>query len=1338
VANIVAVTVRANYSTSDAFSKIRLEAAKAGAQAADAFNDAFRVKASASATSTVKDRLDSTGGIGGSDSGLMSRLKSYANTPGGIGILGTGGDTSLISMLKNQIRSAGENGGLSLLGGANASGNQSASDAIKQSVQGSSPGNVTTEDFIKQVMQGSGPSNVTTDDYIKQILEGTKPGNITTDDIIKQVVEGTKPGNFSTTDTIREVINPADVKAVGEEAGQDYGTSFTSRAEDTVKSGGDGVFRDIESDAGSSGSRSGTSFASSFLKALGSIGGGSGSKKGGGGGGNSGSVLALLGGGGEGESAITSALNTGGVAGGALPGITGISGTAATITGLGASLLGALPAIAAVGAGIGAIGGAFVTLDKTNTKFASDLSSLGKTAESVITSAVKPLTGPLESAMTQLGSFARQIGPELGEMFSAATPLVKPLVSAIEGLVSGLLPGLVAIIKAAAPAFGALSSVIGTLGKDVGGMLSDMAPAIKSSSVIFQALGDVVGALFPVIGKLASIFATSLAPVFSTFAGALKSLLPVFTTIGGVIASFAGAVMGDLVSVLEAAGSAIKAAAPGLDALAKAFGSVFSALENEGVFALFGDVIESIAGPLGKFVGTLAQDLAPVLPVIASAFSKIVGVLASGLGSAIASILPPLAQLAGTVLKSIAGVLPTVAQAFVKVAEALTSKGMISAITTLVTQLADMVAKVAPSIITTIGDAIASIATALATPGMISAITSLVTQLANLVAKVGAQVLGAIATAVGVMAAAIAGIAPSVVSVLAAVVSALADLVSKIPPSVLTAIALGIGAFSAAMAILDVIAEANPFILIGTAIVVVAAIIVKYHTQIWDFIVRIWNDISSFFVGIWGHIENVFTGAGKDISNWAVDTWTALASFFEKTWDDISGGIASAWNAIYSFFRGIWNDIYNWVSSKIDDLRSGMANTWSVIKNDVQGAWNWIYDHMVDPVKNAYSWITTKLSDLGSWMGNKWTSIKSGAQSSWNDLENIFKKPVNFLIGTVYDNGIRTFWNDIMGKIGGPDLPKVSTLASGGLLPGFGGGDRNLALLEDGEAVVDKYTTAKYAPLLKSMGVPGFSGGGLFGSIWNGIKDVTSVGSALLTGNTAALGTDLKKFVGTDATGELATMMTGIPRKIISTAVSSIAGFVKGLAGGGSSSLHPTGSGATIQKLMQSMAASVGWTGTQWTDLNNVEMREAGYNLHATNASSGAYGLAQFINGPSEYAQYGGNVNTAAGQITGMLNYIKQRYGNPGAAWAHEMSAGWYDGGGWLKPGWNMAYNGTGGLEPVGRQMGAGSDGNITFEIGSTGDAAFDALMLKWLRETVRVKGGGRVQAAFGKAGVAA
>jgi hypothetical protein len=108
---------------------------------------------------------------------------------------------------------------------------------------------------------------------------------------------------------------------------------------------------------------------------------------------------------------------------------------------------------------------------------------------------------------------------------------------------------------------------------------------------------------------------------------------------------------------------------------------------------------------------------------------------------------------------------------------------------------------------------------------------------------------------------------------------------------------------------------------------------------------------------------------------------------------------------------------------------------------------------------------------------------------------------------------------------------------------------------------------------------------------------------------------------------------------------------------GGGSQVANTGSNESILK---ATAATFGWTGAEWTALYNVEMAEAGFSLTATNPSSGAYGMAQFINGPSEYAQYGGNSTTAAGQSIAMCNYIKGRYRTPSAAWAHEQAYHWY------------------------------------------------------------------------------
>ncbi len=72
----------------------------------------------------------------------------------------------------------------------------------------------------------------------------------------------------------------------------------------------------------------------------------------------------------------------------------------------------------------------------------------------------------------------------------------------------------------------------------------------------------------------------------------------------------------------------------------------------------------------------------------------------------------------------------------------------------------------------------------------------------------------------------------------------------------------------------------------------------------------------------------------------------------------------------------------------------------------------------------------------------------------------------------------------------------------------------------------------------------------------------------------------------------------------------------------------------------------------QWVALDRLWTRESGWSATAQNPTSPAYGIPQDITGN----HHGG----AAGQIIWGLNYIKQRYGSPLAAWQHEEAAGWY------------------------------------------------------------------------------
>jgi hypothetical protein len=96
------------------------------------------------------------------------------------------------------------------------------------------------------------------------------------------------------------------------------------------------------------------------------------------------------------------------------------------------------------------------------------------------------------------------------------------------------------------------------------------------------------------------------------------------------------------------------------------------------------------------------------------------------------------------------------------------------------------------------------------------------------------------------------------------------------------------------------------------------------------------------------------------------------------------------------------------------------------------------------------------------------------------------------------------------------------------------------------------------------------------------------------------------------------------------------------------------------QAIARSMAAARGWGGAQFQCLVSLWNKESGWNLHAENASSGAYGIPQSLPG-SKMASAGADWQTnAATQISWGLGYIASSYGSPCGAWGHSQSTGWY------------------------------------------------------------------------------
>ena len=104
----------------------------------------------------------------------------------------------------------------------------------------------------------------------------------------------------------------------------------------------------------------------------------------------------------------------------------------------------------------------------------------------------------------------------------------------------------------------------------------------------------------------------------------------------------------------------------------------------------------------------------------------------------------------------------------------------------------------------------------------------------------------------------------------------------------------------------------------------------------------------------------------------------------------------------------------------------------------------------------------------------------------------------------------------------------------------------------------------------------------------------------------------------------------------------------------------PPAPSGSPQQIAMGMLASYGWSSSQFSCLDSLWNQESGWNVYASNPTSGAYGIPQALPG-SKMASAGPNWQSDAGtQIRWGLGYIQGLYGSPCGAWAHEQADGWY------------------------------------------------------------------------------
>lgn len=158
-------------------------------------------------------------------------------------------------------------------------------------------------------------------------------------------------------------------------------------------------------------------------------------------------------------------------------------------------------------------------------------------------------------------------------------------------------------------------------------------------------------------------------------------------------------------------------------------------------------------------------------------------------------------------------------------------------------------------------------------------------------------------------------------------------------------------------------------------------------------------------------------------------------------------GAAGLWlwhNAIQPAMRGIGLAVrVVWTG-----LIRPYLNLWKLGFRALGAAGRWLYENAIRPAMRGIGSVVSWLYKNGikPWLdkgknavklfGVAFRLAKDAIATQWAKLRSATRKPVQFVVDTVYNNGIRYVWNKVSSAFGGPTLKKA-TFKSGGVLPGY-------------------------------------------------------------------------------------------------------------------------------------------------------------------------------------------------------------------------------------------------------------------------------------------------------------
>ena len=198
-------------------------------------------------------------------------------------------------------------------------------------------------------------------------------------------------------------------------------------------------------------------------------------------------------------------------------------------------------------------------------------------------------------------------------------------------------------------------------------------------------------------------------------------------------------------------------------------------------------------------------------------------------------------------------------------------------------------------------------------------------------------------------------------------------------------------------------------------------------TAIGNLIVSAWsNVISPALSALWGFISGVLGPIFMWLWNSVVQpAFQTIGLVISVVWGTV---IAPIFSAMVAVVRDVLGPIFMWLWNNV------ISPVWGWISDKISGVVNFVADTVFPKIKTAID--TAKIG---------FDNFKTGVETAMNGIKKAAATPVNFVINTVYRDGIKKAFDTIAEKVGLslrlPTVNPISGYASGGrwrtMLPGY-------------------------------------------------------------------------------------------------------------------------------------------------------------------------------------------------------------------------------------------------------------------------------------------------------------